>query len=195
MASSSAAIEAGPTGYRPESVGIARTGIAFDALQSLPDGIRNFVIIPDAISGEQFRGLDGINQETVLISLLKRGNVGKVNELRPDFEMDRPLDYDEKRMADWTSAITSRDVPITAPAHDDQDTLFAQIHHTAYSMPKNDLAAILENERQRKIKFTPGLFAPAQPIERFTAARRYRAMLEVQVAKEEARESTRKKAA
>lgn len=139
-------------------------------------------INPQLVRPDEFLGFKGTVQENILISLLETGDKTKIQELRPDFgKMDEPLSYDEQRMALWTGEIVKSPNPITVPVLQTDNPLFSQILHTVYLDYKNrqpELAAILEEERQRKIMFDGAMFTPAKNIGKFTAARRYRGILE-----------------
>ncbi len=154
---------------------------------------RILVAHPD--NAAEFWQLPGLTQEYILLRDYAAGKRDEIARLRPDFEMSRPLEPDEVRVADWTYEITRREVPITPPISETDDGLFSLIHHSVYSMSKNELAGVLERERQRAIEFSPGLFAPAEPIGRFTAARRYRAILEAKIASEDVQRDKGKLAA
>lgn len=144
----------------------------------LPQAETTVFIDPKTITRESFLELDGLMQETILISLLTTGNSEKVGNLRPDFQMDRQLTFDEERMAKWTWEITQGEKPLTTPLHDMDNPSYALIHRTVFSMPKEELTGILERERQRRMLFAPGMFSPAEDIGKFRPAIRYRGILE-----------------
>ncbi len=119
-----------------------------------------------------FKRSSGLRQERIMLDAIGSGNLGRLNVYRPDMEAGKPLDLDEGRMAVWCYNITHLGQEITPALING-----SQIHRTVYSMQSDELAEILERERQRAEQFAPGLFSPKEPIGRFTAARRYLGVL------------------
>ncbi|MCL5434870.1 MAG: hypothetical protein M1405_00580 [Patescibacteria group bacterium] len=145
---------------------------------------------PKLLTPESFRTLDGYMQETVLLSLLRDNGLGKVNELRPDFNVWTPLNQNEMAMSFLIEEITKRKRSITVPPSFPPDSLFAQIHSLAYPIDGNELAARLEEERQKaQFEFPNSHFAPSRNIGSFSAARRYLGNLSLVLKEEEAAKS------
>ncbi len=166
--------------------------------QRLPESNLNQVLFTSTVSPEAFRAQSGNVQERILIRLFELGNTAKISELRPDFEMDRPLTLNEKFLGKYTWELAQRNEPIT-PRLDMEDAALAQVYHTVYpAFTKEGLASFLENERQRHILYG-GMFTPEQDIEhggymKFTAARRYRAILENHIEEEKNQQNLRQAA-
>jgi len=131
-------------------------------------------INPRLLNPESFQNLDGYLQQASLLSLLRSGDIEKIDELRPDVRANEPPTKDEITMGFLVREITKRGKPIIVPPIDIPDSLFAQIYALGYPASKQNLAAVLERERQRaQIEFPKSLFTPAENIGSFTAARRY----------------------
>ena len=138
------------------------------------DGETASGINPRLLTPESFQNLDGYMQQTSLLSLLGSGDVMKIDELRPDVRVSEPPTKEEITMGFLVREITKREKPITVPPIDIPDSLFAQIYALGYPATQQNLAAVLERERQRtQIEFPKSLFTPAENIGSFTAARRY----------------------
>ncbi len=186
---SSRRIEAGNDGFhpKPELATVPKQPAKITIFKAprpiLTDTATHEPIYAGLITPEGFNSLEGNMQEAVLLNLMETDNKDQIRKLRPDFEIDRPLTYDEKRLSEWTASITSHEEPILAPRIEIEDGLFAQIHHTVYYdfEKREDLAVVLERERQRRIQFTPGQFAPSENLGKYSAAIRYRGNLERQI--------------
>ncbi len=61
----------------------------------IPFSSRHYERIPP--SG--FKRSSGFRQEKIMLDAIGSGNLGRLNVYRPDMETDRPLDFDEGRMA------------------------------------------------------------------------------------------------
>jgi len=136
-----------------------------------------FPVIPKIITSEQFRNLDGLMQEAVLLSLLRSEDIPKIESFRPDFNIYAPLSDSEEAISFLTRIMLKKDEPITKESSHDDD-VFAQIYALSYPEDRQVLLDKLERERLRATEeFPNGLFAPTEILGNIPPARRYLANL------------------
>ncbi|MGA2967681.1 MAG: hypothetical protein ABSD69_00720 [Candidatus Levyibacteriota bacterium] len=135
---------------------------------------------PRTLNTRTFQRLDGYLQEASLGFLLNINDLAKVAELRPDFDVYRPLSENETAVSYLVGEIIRRDKPIKPSSDLAPNSIFAQIYALGYPIGEGELVAKLERERERaKVRFPEAFFAPAEDIGSFCAARRYFASLEM----------------
>src|SRR3989304_8626963 len=71
-----------------------------------------FPVIPKIITSEQFRNLDGLMQEAVLLSWLRNGDLAKIASSRPDFNIYALLSDSEEAISFLTRIMLKKDEPI-----------------------------------------------------------------------------------
>jgi hypothetical protein len=137
---------------------------------------------PRTLNARTFQRLDGYLQEASLDFLLNIDDLGKVAELRPDFDAHRPLSGDEMTVSYLVGEIIRGEKPIRPSSDTIPSSIFAQIYAFGYPIGEDELIAKLERERDRaRLKFPGAFFTPAEDIGSFSAARRYFASLEMAV--------------
>ena len=157
--------------------------VVIDASRPLPD--TNSLIIPDTISFDQFNGLSGGHQQAALVFLLERGNVGKIDELKPHFKARISPTRDEAAISFLARLMFKRGKPITLSGIADDD-VFAQIYALASPDDKTVLVEKLEHERIRATEefadeVSDVLFAPEAYYGGISPERRYFANIWEQV--------------
>ncbi|MCL5019109.1 MAG: hypothetical protein M1426_01340 [Patescibacteria group bacterium] len=168
-------------------------GVLFPQATPLHDRATEMGINPKLLTPESFWALDGYMQETVLLSLLRDNGLGKVNELRPDFNVEIHLTKDEMAISFLARTMFKRGKPITIEGIANDD-VFAQIYAIASPEDKTALAKKLEHERIRATEefvdeVPDALFAPDAYFGKIPPARRYYANLWEQVEKEKTQKS------
>ncbi|OGH08274.1 MAG: hypothetical protein A2171_00425 [Candidatus Levybacteria bacterium RBG_13_35_9] len=144
-----------------------------------------FPVIPKIVTPEQFAGLDGFMQEAVLLAWLRDGDLTKIANSRPDFNIYRQLSNDETAMSFLTRIMLKKDKPITQESIRDDD-VFAQIYMLAYPEDRQSVLDKLERERLRATEeFPESLFAPTETFGNIPPARRYLANLLEEIAIEQ----------
>lgn len=171
---SAGSIELDRFAQRPpvEVVPIRDHGIEFDAFN------------PRIIDRDTFSRLPGEVQQVALKYLTREGDVDSLSRLRPDFEMERPFDRYEIAIADAIHSRTAKTEQITGDLRDPEFNFI----HSFVSNTEPELARKLEDERKRREENPGRFFYSHENIGRFSAARRYRRALELEVITDIARE-------
>lgn len=140
---------------------------------------------PRTVSPDVFWGLPGGVQEFVLKEAIKEGDLANVARLRPDFEMEHPVSRYEQIFTRAIREITASADPITeSPGYVSVATFLPN-----NSEVRARVEVQLQAERARRQEDPNSLHYSHEDIAGYKAGRRYRILLEDQVAQEVADEA------